>query len=298
MPFLRRPSSSMQSRAAVLLAIALLIPRSTLANDTCDLLPTDAESRPRDGQLFVFWEGKWKDLRAQQLTLEGPTNLDFIYVVRPAFGGDRPGVLVIKTNRPAEANDTNDLKNKIRLLRKGITSDKDCKPPADFPSGMATVSTAAYEQYHDYSDPDTPELRRTDPDDHSDLRTQEDKIRAFHFAYRSARKRGCIRTDDDGYDQPPWNRNSNRAQFSFDKTVVKSGRYSGFGLWWYNPSSPFKGFADHRTQMRKYATKGGIACVPFTAKVDDRYVFRINDLEGRSSPTPAERRSENYWPGP
>lgn len=260
-----------------------------VAANSCTFLPVDPQTRPDDGQMFVRTRNGWSNFESlSALGLRGRTSIDFVYVVRPLSGADRTGVLIIKTNRPATEADGENAKNRVRLVRKETAADVGCTRMADFPGGESWVSTRAYEDYHDYPAPDTQALRR-----------DEAAIKAFHFEYRSARKQRCARTDDASYDDFPLNLNSNRAQFSYDRVVVERGSYTPLRLLWFAPPSGFRGAADHRTQMKKYATSDGIACVQFSLTLDSSdYTVRINDLEGRQLPPSNSRTPEKRWPGP
>jgi hypothetical protein len=263
-----------------------LITQSFAAN-TCEFLPIDPNAPPSDGQSFVRAKGAWTKLESlAPLNLQNRTRIDVAYVIRLSSGNDRTGVLIVKTNRPATQTDGDQVKSLIRLVRKGVTSDPGCQPVADFPNGRAYVSTRAYEDYHDYSAPDTAALRR-----------DEAKIKAFHFSYRSDRKGRCARTDEATYDEFPWNLNSNRAQFSFNPYVVQNGSYASYRVLFGYPPSLFDGTADNRTEMTKYATAHGIACIQFSLNLDPgSYSFRINDLEGRQLPPLNGRTPERTFP--
>jgi len=287
---------SMLPKLSLLSTFFLLFTASALAQNDCEALPLDADDPPRDGQMFVETPSGWDKLRSlSDLNLRGRPKVHFAYIVRPSSGEDRTGVLVIKTNRPTIAADDDKNKNTIRLVRSGITRDKDhkgifCAEIPNWPNRKQWVSTTAYEDYHDYPAPDTKALRQYGT-----------IIRDFHFEYRSDRKGGrCTRTDDTTYDDFPWNLNTNRAQFSFNRIVVDHGSYTAVGLFWqwFLPvSSPFEGTADHRTLVKKYSTSHGIACVEFSVRLDsDNYTFRINDLEGRALTPTKSRTLETRFP--
>lgn len=253
--------------------------------DVCSLLGKDS-GLLLDGETYVENGSAWSPFRSvSDLQLKQPTTKRFIYVVRP-FLGNRTGVLVIKSNRLATQADADDDKKRVRLVRGPVTKEKDCEEePAYFPKGGKTVSTQAYEDYHDYPAKDTAALRK-----------DEGTLRAFHFEYQSAAKRRCARTDDDSYDRFPFNRNSNRAQFSYDSEVVSSGLYYPWRLAW-RAASPFEGSAEHLTTAMKYETAGGLACVLFSLPLrPTEYVIRINDIEGREKPPSNRRVGDRRFP--
>jgi hypothetical protein len=268
-------------------AVCLAMIAHAFAADSCGFLNLEEEV-PNDGDMFVRSQQGWMKFgSAINLSLRARSKVEFAYVVRPNLSRDRAGVLVIKTNRAATTADNPALTDRIGLVRPRIPADPSCKRSRDFPNGRVWVSTRAYEDYHDSSASDTKALRE-----------YGDTIRSFHFEYWSDRKRRCTRTDDDSYDDFPGNLNSNRAQFSFNPNIVASGSCTWFRpCFWSPPQSHFLGGADHRTEMAKYTTQGGIACVRFSLSLDSGlYTFRINDLEGRELPPSKRRTPEKQYP--
>lgn len=252
--------------------------------DVCSLLGKEP-ALLSDGETYVENGTAWSQFRSvSDLQLKQPTTKRFIYVVHP-FVGDRTGILVIKSNRLATQADADDDKKRVRLVRGPVAKDESCEKPAYFPKSGETVSTQSYEDYHDYPAKDTEALRK-----------EEGILRAFHFEYMSAAKRRCVRTDDDSYDRFPFNRNSNRAQFSYDGDVVNGGLYYPWRLAW-RAASPFEGFAEHLTTAMKYGTTGGLACVLFSLPLKPtEYVIRINDIEGREKPPSNRRVGDRRFP--
>jgi hypothetical protein len=273
--------------ATALLALAT----SAFAADGCGFL---GQRQLQGGAIFVSTPRGWAPLEAMPAVSER-TPLRFAYVVQADPARDRTGVLAVKTNRQAMQNDREEVRRRVRLDRREVVADR-CEAEEDMarrlPGKKGWVSTAAYEDYHDYPARDTAALREVNPDTR---RSHERTLEAFHFSYHSGVARRCIRTDDESYDSlQSWN--SNRAQFSYNRGVVAGGMYTIVGLF-FGPRSPFEGNADHRTQMKTYSTSGGLACVQFTVKVDPgSYAFRINDLEGREKPPSKRRLEEKRWP--
>ncbi len=266
----------------------------SFANDSCRFLP-DGLGPLQDGQLFASGKSGWQTFGTlSDLVARSPQEMEFAYVIGASGAPDRAGVLVVKTNRPVAQTDTDQLRNRVKLVRRDIVSDPGCAAVGP-PNSETSISTQSFRDYHDFPPRATEALRRRAADGSG---TEFDTVRAFHFEYRSVRKRRCVRTDSGEYDDFPTNWNSNRAQFSFDKTVVADGAYTVFGLF-RAPASPFDGAAEHRVLVRKYATEGGLACVRFTVPLRSTdYSFRINDLEARISESSNRRKDEliRTWP--
>jgi hypothetical protein len=278
-------------------AALLTMVSSASADNACNDVSKDT-STLKNGELYAKASGGWVLFDSlPALNLRSATIVHFAYVIRPSDGSNRTGVLIIKSNRPANAADKDSSTKRVLLIRRGVTGDPECKDteqPKPFPDNGAYVSTDAYVDYHDYPAPDTPALRAsTDPTyGRPDGKTLQD----FHFAYHSYWKNACIRTDATGYDGILSSWNSNRAQFSFDGTVVARGSYTEVGLFWSAPS-PFAGQADNRTDVKKYATSGSLACVKFAIPIDStNYTIRVNDLEGRVLPPSNSPLREQRWP--
>ncbi|MEH2489353.1 hypothetical protein [Bradyrhizobium sp. AZCC 2230] len=265
----------------------------SFASDSCRFLP-DSLGPLQDGQLFASGKSGWQTFDTlSELVARSPQEVEFAYVIGANGASDRAGVFVVKTNRPVASTDTEQLRNRVKLVRRDIVSDPGCAA-AGLPNSETSISTQSFRDYHDFPPRATAALRQTTEGGV----TEFDAVRAFHFEYRSARKRKCVRTDNDEYDDFPTNTNSNRAQFSFDKTVVAGGAYTVFRLFWV-PASPFDGTAEHRVLVRKYATQGGLACVRFSVPLRSTdYSFRINDLEARVSESSNRRKDElaRTWP--
>ena len=143
--------------AGVAGAFALLASASHAQNDDCRGLDPNSLM---DGQTYVETSKGWVQFfSVSALELPRPTTLQMIYVVRPFFRDYKTGVLVIKSNRQALDTDNEEATKKVHLMRGPTTSDQNCERVADFPQKGATVSTQAYEDYHDYPAPDTVPLR-------------------------------------------------------------------------------------------------------------------------------------------
>jgi len=279
--------TTLSTRRLATAAAILVTTSSAFANNLCQHLGVDPASLT-NGQMFMETSAGWQPFDSlAAYDIRSRTRLHFAYVVRSNSDNDRSGVLVIKSNRPAKQTDKDAVTKRVLLTRQGVSADPGC-PPLDYlPNQEAYVSTDAYVDYHDYPARDTMALRRND-----DGKT----IYRFHFSYRSGVKNGCVRTDDQSYDAFPLNWNSNRAQTSYDSTVVATGSYSVVGLFIPAPS-PLEGSADHRTEFKKYSTSGTLSCTEFYLPADSAdYSIRINDLEGRELPPSNRRLPEQRWP--
>jgi hypothetical protein len=245
-------------------------------------LDTDSLS---DGGLYALDAGTWKSVERLSAIQGSTRRLSLAYVIKTWDGTERHGVLVMKSNRPAVAGDTERARDMVALIRRGVTADVGCKPLQKLDRDRTEVSTAAYRDYHDLPAKDTDALRE-----------YETRLTRFHFEYRSAFKRRCARTDDKTSDDIfDWN--SNRAQFSFDPGVVATGMYTTLRLFgWLKPASPFEGTVDNRTQVKKYDTAGGLACVRFSVPIrGDGYSIRISDLEAHQPPPATARIGEKQF---
>lgn len=284
-----------------------------LAKDLCNFLVEQKEPKPRlppleDGQLYARAGTVWQSFESlSELIVRSPQETEFAYVVRTHDDLERAGVLAIKTNRPTVETDSSQLRERVKLARRNITKDPKCVADVGFErkDQNASVSTRAFRDYHDFPARATDALRaEAEPEEGLEngqrKQTQNDTLRNFHFEYHSARKRKCIRTDNNDYDDFPLNWNSNRAQFSFDRTVVARGAYTAGRLLVWVPVSPFEGNSDHRVLVKKYETQGGLACVRFMVAVDSpNYTFQISDLESRVSSSSIDRKGQQIkrWPG-
>jgi hypothetical protein len=290
---------------------ALVAP--ALAKDLCNFLTEQKEPKPRlpplqDGQLYARAGTVWQSFGSlSELIARSPQETEFAYVIRTHDDTDRTGVLAIKTNRPTAETDSPRLRERVKLARRNITKDPKCADNVKVgrENSNTSVSTQAFRDYHDTPARATDALRaeaeREEGFENSpQKRIENDTLRDFHFQYHSARKRKCIRTDNDDDDDFPFNGNSNRAQFSFDRTVVARGAYSALRLVFWVPASPFEGSSDHRVLVRKYETDGGLACVRFRVEVDSpNYTFQISDLESRVTSSSIDRKGQQIkrWPG-
>jgi hypothetical protein len=281
----------------VLVPAYLLLLAPSSARDLCKLLE-DAKLGPlQDGQLFANGKSGWQTFASlSDLVARSPQETEFAYVIGTTGNSDRTGVLIIKTNRPATQVDTDQLRNRVRVVRSAIVADPGCAD-VGLPNSETSVSTQSFRDYHDFQPRATAALRQPAESGHGN---EFDTLRAFHFEYRSARKRRCLRTDSDDDDDFPLNSNNNRAQFSFDRTVVANGSYSNARLFFWVPVSPFEGAAEHRVLVKKYATQGGQACVRFSVPIrSPDYTFQVNDLESTAQWSPNSRKEQVVvsWPG-
>lgn len=269
---------------------------SFATDSTCDFLLKNKSIRLEDGQLFAFGKSGWQTFDSlSELGAQSGQQVDFAFVIKTSESTDRTGVLVVKTNRPAADTDTEKVRNRVRLQRNNVLSDDGC-PVLGSPNFAASVSTQSYRDYHDFTPRATAALRQpaeeVEPAD-STIDGQFAALRAFHFSYRSTRKGRCIRTDNNEPDDFPRDFNSNRAQFSFDRTVVAGGSYGLARLFFWVPDSPFEGAAEHRVVVTKYSIQHGLACIRFRVPLRSaNYTFRINDLESRTPESPRSRKGE------
>jgi hypothetical protein len=243
-----------------------------------------------DRQVFVRSGGNWIPFTSvRSLNLAKRTAADFAVAIMPFSGRDRSGIVVIKSNRVERIGDKPDVTRNVRLLRNGVQPERLCvnhRRYAALPDYDKSVSTTAYVDFHDYRAKDTDALRSEEP-----------TLTNFHFVYYSPVKGRCITTDDVNSDQSPDINTSNRSQFSYDDTVLRDGRYSSLRLFGARGASPFDGYADHKTLVKRYTTENGAACVEFKLDLDpDDYVLRINDLEGREKPPSNRRQPERRLP--
>jgi hypothetical protein len=263
---------------------------ATSAFASCAFLGESNAGFVSDKQVFVRnGGGNWIPFTSvQSLNLAKRTAADFAVAIVPLSGRDRSGIVVIKSNRVERIGDKADVTRNVRLLRNGVQPEKLCVNHRRYdalPDYDKSVSTAAYMDFHDYRAKDT-----------AALRSEEVTLTKFHFVYYSPVKGRCITTDDDNADESPEINTSNRSQFSYDATVLRNGRYGSEKLWARLPS-PFDGYADHKTLVKRYTTDNGVACVEFKLEVDpDEYVLRINDLEGREKAPSNRRQPERRIP--
>lgn len=243
-----------------------------------------------DKQVFVRSGSNWTPFTSvPSLNLAKRTVADFAVAIVPLAGKDRSGIVVIKSNRVERIGDKDGVTRNVRLLRSGVQPEGLCKRHNRYdalPDYDKSVSTTAYVDFHDYRAKDTPALRN-----------EETTLTKFHFVYYSPVKGRCITTDDVNPDESPGIQTSNRSQFSYDDTVLRDGRYSSLKLFGARRPSPFDGYADHKTLVKRYTTENGAACIEFKLEVDpDDYVLRINDLEGREKPPSNRRQPERRIP--
>ncbi|MGY3618603.1 hypothetical protein ACVJGD_004799 [Bradyrhizobium sp. USDA 10063] len=210
--------------------------------------------------------------------------ISFLYVMRTDPTSPRAGALVIKYGRLVSAGaPTTGPQETVHLVRNeaaarftntcSIYQGRANKP---FPLAGRRVPAKSYDDYHDYSGRQPPELAI---------------LRAYHVNY--AASGGCRSTDD------PYNGDrirSNRSQFSYQAAVVTGGQYSGLGDFFFGTALADTGMSERRTEIRRYRIPAdGLACVRFQFAVARPGNFlRINDLDVRRGPL-ALRIPEKEW---
>jgi hypothetical protein len=260
-----------QSAVAFLSMLGMFIVQA-FAED-CFLLSTDQKRLELgDRQLYYQRPGGsgWVKMDVSGLDFSGQ-NIRFAYVILENFADARAGVLVIKSGRLRQMQETPAPRSvrRVQLVRlPDKLNNGTCGPIPDF--GAKEVSAKSYDDYHDQG-LNVPEIKT---------------LRAFHFQYAS-RRAGCRRTNDDAVDSilPPDLR-SNLSQFSFDRDVVARGTYSQV-LAWFRINRAYassENLANQRVEMKQYRTVAGQpVCVRFDLPVRGPASFlRLNDLESLS----------------
>jgi hypothetical protein len=263
-----------------------------LAQSSCAFLGPDADLG--DGNLYfrqasLGWtKFSWRNF--EEARLKGRRYISFAYVVHT--NADRAGVLVIKSARKADVA----TPGNVLLIRKRQEYAGSCKQPTPFAPNA--VSSRAYDDYHDLTSKDS-ELR------HRGEGTPFQTIKDFHIEY----SRTCRRTDALENEDGQRERRSNRSQFSYDRTVVDDGhpyaiitalrRLFGNGFVRNAFGAEYNGsasYSEQRTEIRRYQTEGGVACVRFDLTVTGPdHVLRVNDLERvKGFPIPG-RGDESRW---
>jgi hypothetical protein len=277
----------MALRAAFSLAILLLA--SLVASSSyaeCGLGVDLAGASDRD--LLYSLDGQsWKTFGgfAQLDPMPSSRPISFLYVMRTNPISPRVGVLVIKYGRLVSAGaPTTGPQETVHLVRSEAASRFTNTCPVyqgrankPFPLAGRRIPAKSYDDYHDYSGRQPPELA---------------VLRAFHINYQGPG--GCRSTDD------PYNGDrtkSNRSQFSYTTAVVTGGQYSGLGDLFFGSALADIGMAERRTEIRRYRVPvDGLACVRFQLSVARPGNFlRINDLDARKGPLDLRIPEKEWW---
>jgi hypothetical protein len=265
------------------LATAPLVSVSAIAGQVC---PFDASAV--DGGRVYYMDGTRAVALSATTLLEGNERrpIELYYVVKSGLT-DRGGLIVIKSARLGTTLKDDDPKsNRVGLKR--LEASTRCDPGKG--SFVGSVSTRAYSEYHDYGQDNGNYLREVE--DGVDARK---KLQKFHTTYVGVDGE-CRRSDDKKRLDGSYEARSNRSQFSFDTDIVDYG-FNGAvynitvqtvraGQEFLVPSA----YADSQTKLRerrveikRYRTKTGYACVPFSIEVRaPAQSLRVNDLDARS----------------
>jgi hypothetical protein len=243
----------------------------------------------QDRQAYTYEDGEMNPLTSMEAFEAAQRTRRTLYFVVKSDVGERKGVLIIKTARfgPEQANDR-PRSNQVRLLRKMASS---CDSS---PSYRGTVSTQAYEAYHDRGNDRGGYLE--DPAGNTSAIVRLSRFHTQYEAtgYASNSDRCRLTSDKNGADGAYEARN-NRSQFSFVPHIVDKGM-SGAAVGdlarlftWAGtlivPPARAKGHVlrERRVEIKPYQTTAGIACVPFNVKMRAKaQVLRINDLDRRN----------------
>lgn len=171
-----------------------------------------------------------------------------LYFVVKTAGDDRAGAIVIKTARlgPQLTSDRPDY-GRVLLRRSGVGSN--CGSQRSY---LNSVSTLAYEAYHDLGYDRGEILERPDGSD-----TGLTTLQHFHTGYDAtdyaSRDQKCRRTDDKKRYDGSYEARSNRSQFSFVTDIVDHGisgaasQAASGGFRWVASSS----IGDHEYEIEK-----------------------------------------------
>jgi hypothetical protein len=237
----------------------------------------------RNGLLLFRDNGRWREFSSfESLNLQVPRTIIFNYVVTPA-PDDRSGVIVIKSARkgPPLAGDAR--VGSVLLIRQQRATKLECSAVG---FGGGTVSSRAYDDYHDLGYKDTKALR-----------AEGQIIHAFHTTYST--NRGCRGTDDINKASGDFEYRNNRSQFSYNTGIVDSGwNTSLYTLATGLVPSAFANssqFSEQRTEIKRYHAVGGPSCIQFSIRAyGPNQILRINDLESASRNVPGPG-SEQRW---
>lgn len=261
-------------RAAVSQALILWLSGSaTAASFPCGEL---ADKVLNDGEVYLRNSRSWDPISPGAVVDKAGLGR-FIYVIKAWPGSERSGILVIKTGRQV-ADPKLDLpsnKKYVRLERNEVDVSKNERCPFQ-PFSPKSVASIYYDQYHDGDY----ELRGQEGA--AALRTFND----FHTNYETANS-VCKHTANTGWDSfYPFDRRSNRSQYSFDKTVVATGLSSPtFNFFRSTAPHGSDGLMEQKVESIRYQTVNQLACIPIYPPTTQGSFLRINDLEGRNLAT-------------
>jgi hypothetical protein len=263
----------------------VLLPFTFVSASPQPLCPSDLSPFSAGG-VFLY-QGQTIVQLTAATALEGRnrTALNLFYVVN-ASPVDRRGIIVIKTARYGVAiNNDTPPNGRVRLERRDGRNT--CK--GSRPAYSGSVSTEAYGEYHDLGQDHGTYL---DALDHGGTALQA--LTSFHTAYETSTN--CRNTDDKVDANNVYEARNNRSQFSFDQDRVDFGLQPAIYNIASNAITPIWTFffppalagagefqlREKRVEIKPYATKNGLACVPFSLAVrGSAQMLRVNDLEAR-----------------
>jgi hypothetical protein len=275
-PSLRFPSATL---------LSLFFFGGSVAAEDCSFLRRDPLDL-RDRQVFFQIKGDtaWAPLDGTSADLANQ-NVTYAYVIRETIDPARNGILVVKSARVRQLDESRRPTKNDMLVRHVDGSDnKSCGVISEF--GEQSVPAKSYDDFHDLGLA-VPEIKT---------------IRSFHIKY-AARLNHCRRTDDNGPDSVvPRDPRSNRGQFSFNPDVVSRETYSQVlalaGATTAYASS--ENLDDQRVEIKQYQVSANFpTCVRFTPPAQGRSSFlKINDLEALTQVSPGSgyvRADEKGW---
>jgi hypothetical protein len=264
---------------------------SVLAVTQCANIPVVAQSKcPFDASQLTGGQAYYLDnttptaLKSTPL-IEGPQrkSIDLYYVVK-SVGGERNGVVVVKSARLGPVLDGDDpVSDRVALKRDEASRKCD---PKKAPGFTGSVSTRAYSEYHDYAQETGEYLKKTE-----DLGvSSREVLRRFHTSYQtisSCRDTDALRRQDGRYEA-----RSNRSQFSFDIGTVDNGYDAAVYYVVADAADRARSFIfpnafaaepklrERKVEIKHYQTTSGYACIPFRLSVrGTTQVVRVTDLE-------------------
>jgi hypothetical protein len=242
----------------------------------CDQLSLSSESL-RDGDMFVSTDTpeRWS-LFASFDNFPQSQAASFIYVVRAIPTNERQGAIVIKSGKRTSA--TERPATTVQLVRRDDRSEARCRNSTFLPNEVS-ISADSYSRYHDFG--------FNQDSLHS--------LRNFHVQYET--RSGTCKSTDDTQADSAFDSRSNRSQFSFDPSVVKNGMRSQLVSLFFGPVfAALIGTTDLRSEIVRYETRSGLACVGFRIRISGPGQFiAVNDLEARNDVPPFRRRPESSW---
>lgn len=250
----------------------------------CSQLPESAS----DGQLYLYnaKEKNWSLVAPNaNLNLSIGQQAKFTYVTREFWTNERAGAVVIKSGRTRQLTEPDrSAERKVKLFRDedSTISNKHCGPIVSYDRGA--VSSENYDAYHDKGE----------------KVSERDKLDAFHVRY-AARGANCKDSNSKSPDSIfAGDRRSNRAQFSFDPTVVSTGMYNQVFLA-FNVTSAYassSNLMDQRVEIKRYVIRDKKpVCMAIGVQVTGPALFlRISDLESvQWSGLSVARSPEQSW---